>query len=149
IELFKSSYLTYAIDKDTLDENGRSTEEQLASLRFYDTREKCPTNAGILMFGLNPEFYLPGCYIQYLKFSGKEMSSDVEYEKKFSGALITEMKILDDFIKANIIKERPIRKESFQEDLVVNYPYWALRELVMNAVMHRNYESNSPTYIYV
>jgi len=148
IELFKSSYLTYAIDKDTLDENGRSTEEQLASLRFYDTREKCPTNAGILMFGLNPEFYLPGCYIQYLKFSGKEMSSDVEYEKKFSGALITEMKILDDFIKANIIKERPIRKESFQEDLVVNYPYWALRELVMNAVMHRNYESNSPTYIY-
>ncbi|HWJ26909.1 MAG TPA: ATP-binding protein [Flavisolibacter sp.] len=148
IELFKINYLPSAIDKETLSENGRTTEEQLASLRFYDVREKCPTNAGILVFGLNPEFYLPGAYLQYIKFSGNEMTSDVEYEKKFSGALITELGILDEFIKGNIIKERPIKKESFQEEIIRNYPYWALRELVMNAVMHRSYESNAPIYIY-
>jgi ATP-dependent DNA helicase RecG len=148
VELFKMSYLPYAIDKDTLIENGRKTEEQLASLRFYDTRENCPTNGGILMFGLNPEFYLPGSYIQYIKFSGEEMTSDVEYEKKFSGALITELQQLDDFMKGNIIKDRPLKKDSFQEGTVRNYPYWALRELVMNAVMHRSYESNAPVYVY-
>ncbi|HMO62984.1 MAG TPA: ATP-binding protein [Ferruginibacter sp.] len=147
-ELFRINYLPSAIDKETLAENGRTTEEQLASLRFYDTKEGCPTNAGILLFGLNPEFYLPGCYIQYIKFSGEEMTSDVEYEKKFSGALVTELRLVDDFIKANIIKERPVKKDSFQENIIRNYPYWALRELVMNAVMHRSYESNAPTYIY-
>jgi len=148
VDLFKINYLASAIDKETLAENGRTTEEQLASLRFYDTKENCPTNAGILMFGLNPEFYIPGAYIQYIKFSGEEMTSDVEYEKKFSGALISELQLMDDFIKANVVKDRPVKRDSFQEGNVRNYPYWALRELVMNAVMHRSYESNAPIYIY-
>jgi ATP-dependent DNA helicase RecG len=148
VDLFKINYLPSAIDKETLAENNRTTEEQLASLRFYDLREKCPTNAGILLFGLNPEFYLPGAYIQYIKFSGEEMTSDVGFEKKFSGALVTELRQLDDFIKSNIVKERPVKRGSFQEDVIRNYPYWALRELVMNAIMHRSYESNAPIYIY-
>ena len=148
VELFKINYLPSAIDNDTLAENGRTIEEQLASLRFYDIKEKCPTNAGILLFGLNPEFYLPGAYTQYIKFSEKEMTSDVVFEKKFSGALITELRQLNDFIKSNVIKERPIKKDSFQEDIARNYPYWSLRELVMNAIMHRSYESNAPIYIY-
>ena len=148
IELFKTNYLPIAIDKETLAENGRTTEEQLSSLRFYDQVAKCPTNVSILIFGLNPEFYLPGAYIQYIKFAGEDMTSKVEYEKKFSGPLVTELRLLDDFIKGNVVKKRPVRKDSFQEDIVTNYPYWALRELVMNAVMHRNYESNAPIYIY-
>lgn len=148
IELFKITYLPFAIDKETLSENGRGIEEQLASLRFYDNKEQCPTHAGLLMFGLNPEFYLPGSYIQYIKFSGEDMTSDVDFEKKFSGALITGLKQIDDFIKSSIIKERPVRKDSFQETTLRNYPFWALRELIMNAVMHRNYESNAPIYIY-
>jgi len=149
VALFKTNYLPYAIDKETLDENERTTEEQLASLRFYDKKEKCPTNAGILFLGNNPEFYLPGAYIQYVKFLDVEMTSDVVFEKRFSGALITELKVIDDFIKSNVLKHRPVKKEeSFQEENMRNYPYWALRELIMNAIMHRNYESNAPIYIY-
>jgi ATP-dependent DNA helicase RecG len=87
-------------------------------------------------------------YIQYVKFDGEEMTANVVFEKKFSGALITELKSIDDFVKNNIIKERPVRKESFQEDIVRNYSYWALRELIMNAIMHRSYESNAPIYLY-
>jgi ATP-dependent DNA helicase RecG len=148
VDLFTSNYLIIAIDKETLIENGRSIEDQFASLRFYDTKEKCPTNAGILLFGLNPEFYIPGAYIQYVKFNGLEMTSDVEFEKKFSGALITELSSIDDFIKNNIIKDRPVKQDSFQELNIKNYPYWSMRELIMNAIMHRSYESNAPIYIY-
>jgi ATP-dependent DNA helicase RecG len=148
IEHFKLSYLPLAIDKDTLEANGRSTEEQMASLRFYDLKENCPTNAGILVFGINPLFQLAGAYIQYVKFEGEEMTSNVVFEKEFSGALISELNVIDDFIKNNIIKEKPVRVDSFQEKKIVNYPYWALRELVMNAIMHRSYETNSPIYFY-
>lgn len=148
IEYFKLSYLPLAIDEETLQQNGRSTEEQLASLRFYDLREKCPTNAGILLFGTNPLYYLPGAYIQFIKFDGEDLTSNVLYEKQLAGAYVTELRTLDDFIKNNIIKQRPVKSDSFQERTIRNYPYWSLRELIMNAVMHRNYESNSPIYIY-
>ncbi|MCS6974701.1 MAG: putative DNA binding domain-containing protein [Cyclobacteriaceae bacterium] len=148
LELFRTSYLPLAIDKDTLSQNNRSPESQLASLRFYDLKNNCPTNGGILVFGLNPEFFIPGAYIQYLKFSGDDTTSKLLFEKKFSGALITELKNLDDFIRANLIKTRPIRSNSFREEEISNYPFWALRELTMNSIMHRNYESNAPIYFY-
>jgi ATP-dependent DNA helicase RecG len=147
IDHFLLSYLPLAIDEETLKENGRNVNEQLASLRFFDLNESCPTNAGILLFGVNPLFYLPGAYVQYVKFSGIEMTDKVDFERSISGALITELKVMDDLVKS-IIKERPEGKESFKERIVVNYPYWALRELLMNAIMHRNYESNAPVYFY-
>jgi len=69
-EHFKLNYLPNAIDKDILRDNGRSTKEQLASLRFFDWQNQCPTNAGILLFGINPEFFLPGAYI-HVSFPGE------------------------------------------------------------------------------
>lgn len=147
-EYFSLSYLPLAIDDETLRINGRSIKFKMAALRFWDIKNDCPTNAGILMFGLNPLFFLPGAYIQYIKFQGELVTEGVEFEKQFSGALISELKNIDDFIKNNIIKERAVKQESFQETTVKNYSYWALRELVMNAIMHRSYESNSPIYIY-
>lgn len=147
-EYFTLSYLSLAIDEDTLRANGRTIKQKLAALRFFDIKNDCPTNAGIIMFGLNPLFFLPGAYIQYIKFKGNLVTEGVEFEKQFSGALISELKSIDDFIKNNIIKERAVKTDSFKEDFVKNYSYWALRELTMNAIMHRNYDSNSPIYIY-
>lgn len=149
LDIFQLSYLPQAFDAETLEANKRTANEQLASLGFYDpVREMC-TNAGILMFGLNPLYFIKGAYLQYVKFDGAEMTDEVREEKEFSGALVTVLKNLDDFVKTNIIKQKPVRKkEGFQERKVFNYPTWALRELLMNAVMHRDYESNAPVYIY-
>lgn len=148
IELFTLVYLRQAIDSDVIAANKRTKVEQLSSLRMYELSFDMPTHAGILVLGVNPLFYLPGAYVQYVKFEGTEMTTRVEYEKSFSGALITELKSLEDFIKGNIIKEKSVREASFQEKILVNYPFWALRELVLNAIMHRDYESNAPVYIY-
>ena len=111
---FTLSYLPLAIDGDTLQRNGRDTKQKMAALRFWDLKSDCPTNAGILMFGLNPLFFLPGAYIQYIRFEGEEMTDAVGFEKRFSGALISELKNIDDFVKDNIIKEKVVRQGSFQ-----------------------------------
>ncbi len=148
VEYFKFSYLPAAIDKETLDENGRPVQQQLASLRFFDIQRNCPTHAGIIALAFNPKHFIPGCYIQYLKFDGDSLTSPLMFEKVFSGPLVTDLRLIDDFIKSNIVKERPVRGNSFQEHNLANYPYWALRELTMNAIMHRSYESNAPIYIY-
>lgn len=149
IEIFKINYLPLAVDEETLAENHRELEQQLASLKFYDLRENLPTNAGILLFGKNPLYYLPGAYIQYVQWAGGGMESEVLAEKQFSGDLITQLRNIDSFIQTHIIREKPVATESvLQENLVANYPFKAIRELLMNAILHRDYQSHMPVRLY-
>jgi ATP-dependent DNA helicase RecG len=145
---FRTTYLPAAIDTEELEANGRSLERQLASLKFYDLADNCPTNAGLLVFGVNPLFYLPGAYIQYVRFSDTGLSSDVEVEKSFSGPLITVLSELDDFIKYQIVHQKPVAVTSLTEHQLFDYPVVAVRELLMNAILHRDYQSNAPIRFY-
>ena len=147
-KLFENDYLPRAINKEVLKNDKRNIKEQLAALRFYNIDYDKPTNAGILLFANKPEYYLPGGYIQYVKFKGLSLSGDILNEKKFSGNLMTILKNIDRFIDNAIVMQRPIPISTLQEVTKKNYPNWALRELIMNAVMHRDYESNAPIKFY-
>lgn len=99
LELFEIRYLPAAIDADTLRENNRERKAQLASLKFFDIKGDCPTYAGILMFGNNPRYFVPGAYVQYVRFSGDDEASDFDYEHSFDGDLTTQLGQMDEFIK--------------------------------------------------
>lgn len=145
IELFKLRYLPSAIASDILAENGRDLKEQLASLKFYDIKEDCPTMAGILMFGTNPRFFVPGAFVQYVRFSGEDEASDFEFEHRFDGDLTTQLGQMEAFIKAVIVKT--VLPE-LGGDYVSSYPLRALKEFLFNAVVHKDYQSNAPIKFY-
>jgi ATP-dependent DNA helicase RecG len=145
IELFKLRYLPAAIAADVLAENGRNLKEQLASLKFFDLKEDCPTYAGILMFGINPRFYIPGAYVQYVRFQGEDEASDFDFEKRFEGDLTTQLGQMEEFIKAVIVKT--VLPE-LGGNYVSNYPHRAIKELLFNAVIHKDYQSNAPIKFY-
>ncbi len=146
-ELFKTTYLPSAIDAETLEANGRELKQQLASLRLYDIVHDCPTHAGIIILGNNPLYYLPGASVQYVRFAGTELDAEVLNEISFSGDLLSQMRQLDQFM-ANNIEQRPQAASMLQEHIQRAYPARALRELLNNAVMHRNYEANAPVKFY-
>jgi ATP-dependent DNA helicase RecG len=139
-----------AIDKEILEANHREFRQQLASLRLFDLQHQKPTNAAILLFGLEPKYFFAGAYIQYIKVNSLEKElNKVVSEKMFLGNLYTVLKEIDNFIKYNIVITRPVRLEnSFKDKMVSNYPYMALRELTLNAIMHKDYQANTPIYIY-
>ncbi|HMR67135.1 MAG TPA: ATP-binding protein [Anaerolineae bacterium] len=141
------AYRREAVDPATILANQRPIEHQLASLRFFDPERVCPTYAGILLFGKNPRFFLPGAYIQYLRLPGEQLTELPEDQAEISGDLQSVLQELEGRIRLLIqTKLRPI--SGLEERLVPDYPEWALRELLMNAVMHRNYDSNSPIRFY-
>lgn len=145
VDLFKLRYLPSAIDADALAENNRDLKDQLASLKFYDLKEDCPSYAGILMFGANPRFYVPGAYVQYVRFAGEDEASDFEYEHRFDGDLTTQLGVMEEFIKANIVK---MVLPELGGNYVANYPLRTLKELLFNAVIHKDYQSNAPIKFY-
>jgi len=148
VEVFISNYLPQAVAADILEQNHRTPIEQLASLKFYDIKANCPTHAGILLFGKTPRRFIPGAYIQYVKFAGKEITDSVLAEKQFVGDFVTVLRILDEFIHYIIVQSRPVFVSTLREEQRFNYPPLALRELMMNAMMHRDYQSNAPIRFY-
>ncbi|MEM6966751.1 MAG: ATP-binding protein, partial [Bacteroidota bacterium] len=86
-------------------------------------------------------------YIQFVKYDGNNLSEDILFEKKFSGDFITMLRSLESFIESQI-KERPVPDGVLREKQIRNYPAWAIRELLMNAIMHRDYQSNAPIRFY-
>lgn len=89
LDLFCLNYLPNAVAPEIIEENQRSTHEQLASLRFYDLTKDCPTYAGLLLFGKDPRRWLPGAYIQFLRLAGTELVDEVDSEEVVSGDLLT------------------------------------------------------------
>jgi len=46
------------------------------------------------------------------------------------------------------LEQKPIRTGALQDQLVWDYPKRTVRELLMTAICHRSYESNSPVRFY-
>src|SRR5580658_6103089 len=61
LDLFRRTYLPASVANDVLDQNRRSVEEQLASLRLAASNGLLtPTVVGILVAGRDPLRFLPG-----------------------------------------------------------------------------------------
>ena len=148
VEEIMNKYLPQAIDNEVLDNDKRDFKEQIASLRLYNRRYDCPTMAAMILFGRQPKYFLPGCYIQYVRFEGLTKAGKIVNEKEFKGGLATLLPRLDTFLEDAIVMKRPEEVSILREKTITNYPREALRELLMNACMHRDYQSNTPIRLY-
>ena len=147
MDLFSVSYLPVAVDREVLAENQRSIREQMASLRLYDLAADCPTNAAVLLFAKDPRSRIPGSYVQFVRWAGTTLVADPVSDKAFSGDLITVLRELETFIKHSI-ESYPVEDSALRERSEIDYPRIAVRELLLNAIMHRSYESNAPVQFY-
>ena len=148
VDYIMNDYLPSVIDADILSKDRRSTEEKLASVRLFDRTHGCPTYGSLILFGKNPRHFMPGAFVQFVRFAGNAIGGEVLNEKRFQGPLYKLLPALESFVSNAIITQRPVAVSLFREKTVINYPNNALRELLMNACMHRDYQSNMPVRLY-
>ena len=149
LELFRNQYLPKAVQAAVIEGDPRPIQEQMAALRFYDLDAKVPTNLGVLLFGKHPERFIPSAYLQYLKLSSATAGGSVLAEHAYMGPLLRTIPELDSFVKVGVASPHPVRISGFQEKTGYVYPHWAMRELLLNSIIHRDYEiSNAPIRFY-
>lgn len=148
VDFVREEYIPKAVDADELKSDTRSIQEQMASLGLYDLQNNCPTNACIILFGKKPKQFLPGMYLQYVRYAGEDKGGEILDDKPFNSSLSRMMPQLEAFIDYGVVHTRPVAVSSLREKNQSNYPKEALRELILNACMHRDYQSNAPTRFY-
>lgn len=142
-------YMKTALPVTILDQNQRSLEHQLSSLRLT-TQEPdiTPTVLGMVVAGVEPRRFIPGAYIQFLRMQGQELTTPVKAENDIDGSLAVMLRSLDEVFRAHISTAVEIPSDSI-EHRQPDYPLVALVQLARNAVLHRTYEGTSaPVRIY-
>jgi ATP-dependent DNA helicase RecG len=148
VELFRKVYLRSALPPEILDQNQRTDEAQLASMRFLSSeRDGFPTTLGLLVVGKDPLEFLPGAYVQFLRIDGRDLTDPIKDRDEIAGPLPDLLRLIDEKLRAHVTVQ--VNLASARETRDPDYPLGALRQLVFNAVLHRNYEgTNAPVRLY-
>jgi len=96
-----------------------------------------PTNAGILLFGKEPQRIVIGSDIAAVRFAGQAMT-DKFSRQDIGGTLPDQIKRVETFLIDHLRKEITIKSKMAREESY-EYPLEAARELLVNAVAHRDY----------
>jgi ATP-dependent DNA helicase RecG len=95
-----------------------------------------PTYAGLLLFGRYPQRWLPSAKILVARFPGTSVS-DQFVKQDIGGTLPEQLRQAIGFVHDNM--RSVVRMVGLKRKEALEYPVDAIRELLVNAVAHRDY----------
>lgn len=128
------------------DRKARITEELLKSyyLIAHEHAHTYATTAGVLLFGNKPQHFLTEAMIicsHFKGIEGREAIASIDCE----GTLFEQFEQAFDFILSRLSKAFTIKGPRREETLEI--PAEAIREALLNMIVHRNYHQKSPSKI--
>ncbi|MCK4297876.1 MAG: putative DNA binding domain-containing protein, partial [Candidatus Marinimicrobia bacterium] len=128
---------------------GIKTADLLKNMKILTPyeRDMVTTTGGLLFFGKHPEYHLPYCKVTVVRFPGNDIGEKFE-KKDIEGKLVGQIErtesVLKDYLRAET-KIEGFKKEEPRYEI----PIESLREVVINAVAHRNYQLPSQIRIFI
>lgn len=146
---FENDYLIAAFADEIRAANDRTPHERLAATKMIAAADQpIPTVLGILTIGKNPQDFLPGSYVQFLRINGSELADDILDSAAIGGAIAEQLRRLEEKLTAHNRAAVDIAA-GYLERRTESYPMEALRQITRNAVMHRTYEAtHAPVHVY-
>ncbi|KAA9153884.1 TetR family transcriptional regulator [Amycolatopsis acidicola] len=147
LRLFTTTYLPSFVAAESLEENQRPVEADLAWLRLT-TPSGTPTGLGLIAVGRDPAAHVPGAYLQFIRYQGLDLDAPVVDQHELRGNLVGTATRLSALLTSHLRHKLAEGDGLFREEQLPDYPLEALRETCMNAIMHRDYErSHAPVRI--
>lgn len=101
--------------------------------------------AAILLFGKNPQRFYPAAYLKIGKFLTE---TDIQSSDIVEGNLFEQITSALEILRTKYLISK-IKFEGIHRREILEYPYEALREAIINALVHRNYLGASSIQIRV
>jgi ATP-dependent DNA helicase RecG len=114
---------------------------QRGCLKVVDGEPR-PTYAALLLFGRNPQRWLPSATILAVRFPGLAFG-DQYIKQDIRGSLPQQLKEAEVFLRNNL--QNVVRISGLVHQETPEYPFEAVRELLVNAVAHRDYNLQGDT----
>jgi ATP-dependent DNA helicase RecG len=115
-----------------------SVQEFLSAART--TISDKPTNAGILLFGKDPLKFFPNSYIALARYMGTAVGGEKLDYKEFRGKLFEQIDRCYAYLLEHTALMSRLSPGELKRTDLPEYGRFSLRELVTNAVCHRDYE---------
>ncbi|MFQ6072835.1 MAG: RNA-binding domain-containing protein [Methanosarcinales archaeon] len=106
-------------------------------------------NAGLLFFGKNPQRFIPQVRLMLVRFEGTEISRTTLDSFDCSGTLWEMLEQAEDFIRKNIRLFGFRTQFSFRRIDKSEYPLDAIREAIINALIHRDYFATPDIKVFI
>lgn len=107
-----------------------------------------PRNVGLLLFSIDPTEWFPGARIEVAQFYGEPLGQVLE-ERIFRGGIVDQIRDCQSYIERQLTIHLNRDGKTVETPRWEAYPTIAVRELLVNAVIHRAYGPDEPDPIRV
>ncbi len=108
-----------------------------------------PTNAGILFFGKSPLKFIPHAQLRLVKIKGVKIYGNILDRLDCDGTLWEMADQAEEFIRKNIRLLGFRTDKSFRREDKFDYPIKALREAIINGLIHRDYYNPADVRVFI
>lgn len=109
--------------------------------------ELIPTLAGVLFLAREPQHFFPYAYVSALRIAGRDISTPPIDQKRVEGRLLDVIEDSLRFLNLHLMRRHEIR--DLEPEVKPELPALALREVMVNAVAHRDYTIWAPIRLIV
>lgn len=123
-----------------------SNQETLTHLKLADGNGV--TNAALLLFGADPQKHAPAAVIKCAHYHGTEVAKPIPSHQVFEGTLFEQVDDAVDFVLSKLARSVGTRAASAAAPVKYEMPKEAIREIIVNAVAHRDYTSHAAVQVW-
>lgn len=108
-----------------------------------------PSNAAILLFGRDPQRFIPCAEVRCMHFHGTEVQRPVPFYRVFKGNLFEQVDEAVDFVLSKVNRSVGTRAAGPRAPVRDELPEDVVAEAVVNAVAHRDYATGAAIQVSV
>ena len=125
-------------------------EDKLCAIQGFTADDK-PTLTGIMLFSLYPQAFYPQLCVTAVSVAGTEIGNSSDVGERFidnvkiDGTITQMLDSALQFVKRNMKVKTIIDPDTGKRADKADYPIIAVRELIINALVHRDYSIHTDT----